>query len=82
MKNRLSQVKTPSDFEDAKKEIQSIIRDSYLRLRRREWKRIEDCHSIFTYLSAKWYIRIFKLCITDKMCFERNMDILICYMVR
>ena len=42
MKNRLSQVKTPSDFEDAKKEIQSIIRDSYLRLKRREWKRIED----------------------------------------
>jgi len=42
MKNRLSQVKTPADFEDAKKEIQSIIRDSYLRLRRHEWKRIED----------------------------------------
>jgi len=42
MKNRLSQVKTPSDFEDAKKEIQSIIRDSYLQLKRREWKRIED----------------------------------------
>jgi len=42
MKNRLSQVKTPGDFEDAKKEIQSIIRDSYLRLKRREWKRIED----------------------------------------
>ncbi len=42
MKNRLSQVKTPGDFEDAKKEIQSIIRDSYLRLKRRQWKRIED----------------------------------------
>jgi DNA polymerase I len=42
MKNRLSQVKTPNDFEDAKKEIQSIIRDSYLQLKRREWKRIED----------------------------------------
>lgn len=42
MKNRLSQVKTPGDFEDAKKEIQSIIRDSYLQLKRREWKRIED----------------------------------------
>ena len=42
MKNRLSQVKTPGDFEDAKKEIQSIIRDSYLRLKRREWKRMED----------------------------------------
>jgi len=42
MKNRLSRVKTPSEFEDAKKEIQSIIRDSYLRLKRREWKRIDD----------------------------------------
>jgi len=42
MKDRLSQVKTPGDFQDAKKEIQSIIRDTYLRLRRREWKRIED----------------------------------------
>jgi len=42
MKTRLSQVKTPVEFEDAKKEIRSIIRDSYLRLKRREWKRIED----------------------------------------
>jgi len=42
MKNRLSQVKSPVEFEDAKKEIQNIIRDSYLRLKRRGWKRIED----------------------------------------
>ncbi len=42
MKNRLSKVKTPIEFEDAKKEIQGIIRDSYLRLKRREWKRIDD----------------------------------------
>jgi DNA polymerase I len=42
MKNRLSKVKTPSEFEDSKKEIQNIIRDSYLRLKRREWKRIDD----------------------------------------
>jgi len=42
MKNRLSKVKTPSEFEDAKKEIQNIIRDSYLQLKRREWKRIDD----------------------------------------
>jgi len=42
MKNRLSQVKTPVEFEDAKKEIRNIIRDSYLRLKRREWKRIDD----------------------------------------
>ena len=42
MKNRLSQVKSPSDFEEAKKEIRNIIRDGYLRLKRREWKRIDD----------------------------------------
>jgi len=42
MKNRLSRVKTPLEFEDAKKEIRNIIRDSYLRLKRREWKRIDD----------------------------------------
>jgi DNA polymerase I len=42
MKNRLSQVKSPADFEETKKEIRNIIRDSYLRLKRREWKRIED----------------------------------------
>lgn len=42
MKDRISRVKSPAEFEDAKKEIQNIIRDSYLRLKRREWKRIED----------------------------------------
>ncbi len=42
MKNRLSQVKSPSDFESAKKEIRNIIRDNYLRLKRREWKKIDE----------------------------------------
>jgi len=42
MKARLSQVKSPLEFEDAKKEIRNIIRDGYLRLKRREWKRIDD----------------------------------------
>jgi DNA polymerase I len=42
MKDRLSRVKTPLEFEDAKKDVRNIVRDSYLRLRRREWKRIED----------------------------------------
>jgi len=42
MKARLSQVKSPVEFEDAKKEIRNIIRDGYLRLKRREWKRIDD----------------------------------------
>jgi len=42
MKNRLSKVKSPAEFEETKKEIRNIIRDSYLRLKRREWKRIDD----------------------------------------
>jgi len=42
MKDRLSRVKTPAEFEDAKKEIRNIILDSYLRLKRREWKRIDE----------------------------------------
>jgi len=42
MKTRLSRVKTPLEFEDAKKDVRNIVRDNYLRLRRREWKRIED----------------------------------------
>jgi len=42
MKTRLSQVKSPADFEDAKKDVRNIIRDSYLRLKRREWKKIDD----------------------------------------
>ncbi len=42
MKTRLSRVKSPLEFEDAKKEIRNIIRDSYLRLKRREWKKIDD----------------------------------------
>jgi DNA polymerase I len=42
MKTRLSQVKSPADFEDAKNEIRNIIRDSYLKLKRRQWKRIDD----------------------------------------
>ncbi|UCE15886.1 MAG: DNA-directed DNA polymerase I [Candidatus Bathyarchaeota archaeon] len=37
MEERLGQVKSPSDFEEAKREIRKIIRDRYLRLKRREW---------------------------------------------
>jgi DNA polymerase, archaea type len=37
MKERLAQVKTPVDFEKAKKDIAEIVRDRYLRLKRREW---------------------------------------------
>jgi DNA polymerase I len=37
MEERLGQVKSPSEFEQAKREIRKIIRDRYLRLKRREW---------------------------------------------
>jgi DNA polymerase I len=42
MKERLAQVKTPGDFEKAKKDICEIIRDCYMRLRRREWESLSD----------------------------------------
>ena len=38
MKDRLAQVKTPADFEKAKKDICEIVRNRYLRLKRREWE--------------------------------------------
>jgi len=37
MEERLGQVKSPSEFEEAKREIRKIIRDRYSRLKRREW---------------------------------------------
>nr|NIP67075.1 hypothetical protein [Candidatus Bathyarchaeota archaeon]NIR16096.1 hypothetical protein [Desulfobacterales bacterium]NIU81268.1 hypothetical protein [Candidatus Bathyarchaeota archaeon]NIV67912.1 hypothetical protein [Candidatus Bathyarchaeota archaeon]NIW34495.1 hypothetical protein [Candidatus Bathyarchaeota archaeon] len=37
MEDRLSQVKTPAEFEEAKKEIREIVRDRYLQLKQREW---------------------------------------------
>ncbi len=42
MKDRLAQVKNPSDFEKAKKDIANIVRDRYMRLKRREWDNIND----------------------------------------
>jgi DNA polymerase I len=42
MKERLSQVKTPGDFEKAKQDICGIIRDCYMRLKRREWESLSD----------------------------------------
>jgi len=42
MKERLAMVKTPADFEKAKKDIAEIVRDCYIRLKRREWKSIEE----------------------------------------
>ena len=37
MEERLGQVESPADFEEAKKEIQRIVRDRYLKLKQREW---------------------------------------------
>jgi len=42
MKQRLAKVKTPADFEDAKKDIRAIVLDCYTRLKRREWQNIYD----------------------------------------
>jgi len=42
MKERLAMVKTPAEFEKAKKDIAEIVRDCYMRLKRREWDSIEE----------------------------------------
>jgi DNA polymerase I len=42
MKERLAQVKTPADFEKAKKDIADIVREKYMTLKRREWKDMNE----------------------------------------
>jgi len=42
MKERLAIVKTPADFEKGKKDICEIIRDCYMRLKRREWESLNE----------------------------------------
>jgi len=37
MEGRLGMVESPAEFEEAKKEIQKIIRECYLRLKQRRW---------------------------------------------
>ncbi len=37
MKERLAQVKSPAEFEKAKKDIADIVRERYMTLKRREW---------------------------------------------
>jgi DNA polymerase I len=37
MEERLSEVESPAEFEEAKKEIRRIVRDRYLKLKQREW---------------------------------------------
>jgi len=42
MKERLGRAKSPAEFEEAKKDIRRIIRDCYLKLKRREWEKLDD----------------------------------------
>ncbi|MBS7647527.1 MAG: DNA-directed DNA polymerase I [Candidatus Bathyarchaeia archaeon] len=42
MKEHLAMVKTPADFEKAKKDIIQTIRDCYTRLKRREWESLNE----------------------------------------
>ncbi|HEY4674630.1 MAG TPA: DNA-directed DNA polymerase I, partial [Candidatus Bathyarchaeia archaeon] len=42
MKERLAIVKSPEAFEKAKKDIAEIVRDCYMRLKRREWESIGE----------------------------------------
>ncbi len=42
MKNRLGKVGSSAEFEAAKKDIRKVVLDRYARLRKREWRRLED----------------------------------------
>jgi DNA polymerase I len=42
MENRLSQVKTPADFEVAKTDVEKIVRDCYNTIKRREWNNLNE----------------------------------------
>jgi DNA polymerase I len=42
MKDRLAQVKNPTEFEKAKKDIANIVRERYTRLKKREWENLDE----------------------------------------
>ncbi len=42
MKERIAQVKNPADFEKAKKDIAEIVRNRYMKLKKREWKDMNE----------------------------------------
>ena len=42
MKERLAKVKNPAEFEKAKKDIAEIVRERYMRLKRREWENMNE----------------------------------------
>ncbi len=42
MKDRLAKVKNPAEFEKAKQDIAEIVRERYMRLKRREWESMSE----------------------------------------
>lgn len=42
LKDRLAKVKNPAEFEEAKKDIINMIRECYMRLKRREWESLHE----------------------------------------
>ncbi len=42
MNEQLAQVKSPAEFEGAKKQIANIIRNRYLKLKKRDWERLDE----------------------------------------
>jgi DNA polymerase I len=42
MKDRLAKVKNPAEFEKAKKDIGEIVRERYMKLKRREWEGMSE----------------------------------------
>ncbi|MGD8506960.1 MAG: DNA-directed DNA polymerase I [Candidatus Bathyarchaeota archaeon] len=42
MSEQLAQVKSPIEFEDAKKRIANIVRNCYLKLKKRDWERLDE----------------------------------------
>jgi DNA polymerase I len=42
MKERLGKIKSPSDFESAKKDVRKIVRERYIKLKRRQWESLSE----------------------------------------
>jgi len=42
MNEQLAQVKSPAEFEGAKKRIANVIRNCYLKLKKRDWERLDE----------------------------------------
>lgn len=42
MKERLAKVQNPPEFEEAKKDIEKIVHDQYIRIKKRRWENINE----------------------------------------